>query len=212
MGNLPFNLRRHRPLSAGFTLLEVMISILILLLFSVAAMQIVRSQAMAARIYTEQREATEEVESFFDLLEYHFQRLHEGGTAAYLGQATEKEGADSDTMEFRLTDGPLLGFDNGREVRVVRLQVDRVDREPVLLRESWNPEQIGDSDHRKQVLSDQINWFEVRYFDPRVNSWVENWVDRNQPPSLVRIRVRGPESDQEWVRVFQLPPMPYQQS
>jgi len=207
----PFSITRRPHRAAGFTLLEVMISMLILVLFSVAAMQIVSSQANAARIYTEQRQATEEVESFFDLLEYQFLRLHEGGTAAYLGQATEKEGADSDTMEFRLMDGPLLGFDNGREIRVVRLQVDRVDGKSVLLKESWNPEQVGDSDHRKQVLSDRIDWFEVRYYDPRVNSWVENWVDRNQPPSLVRMRVRGPESEQEWVRVFQLPPMPYQQ-
>jgi len=194
----------------GFTLLEMMMAVMILMLFATAAVNLVKSQATAARYYSEARLTYDEVESFFDLLQHEFMTIHEGPPGAYLGEASELQGAASDTMEFRLRSGPLLGYDNGREERAVKLLVEEIDGNKVLTRESWNPEQIGDSDQRKSILSKEINWFEVRYFDPRVNSWVENWVDRNQPPTLIRMRVKTNANDLEYMRVFQLPPMPYQ--
>ena len=31
--------------------------------------------------------------------------------------------------------------------------------------------------------------FEVRYFDPRLNAWLDRWTDLNARPLLVRVRL-----------------------
>ncbi len=193
----------------GFTLLEVMISMAILLLFALGAMQLVRQQAEVAAIYTGSRKTGEEVESFFQLLDHTLSRIHQQPAGAFLGTATALEGAPSDTLEFLLNSGPLLGFDNGFELRALRLRVEAEGESLALVRESWVPGQLGGPDQVREVLSQVITGFDVRYYDPRVNSWVENWVDRSRPPALVRVEVRAGETGERWVRTFQLPRMAY---
>jgi len=193
----------------GFTLLEVMLALGILMLFAMAAMQMVRHQAIATEVYLADRAATEEVESFIDLLHHTLAEIHLLSPGAFLGQATGLDGRPSDTLDFRLINGPLLGFDNEFVPRAVRLRVDTVDGTPALLRESWNPDQVGASDHITEILSTHITGFDARYYDPRINSWVENWVDQTRPPTLVRIDFRTSTGTITSSHTIHLPPLPY---
>jgi hypothetical protein len=46
---------------------------------------------------------------------------------------------------------------------------------------------------------------EIRYFDPRINSWLERWQDQNVRPSLVRIRLWRRADDEPYEAVLNIP-------
>ena len=52
---------------------------------------------------------------------------------------------------------------------------------------------------------------EIRYYDPRVNGYVERWNDQNARPSLVRIRVWRKPDDAPYEAVLSVPAANLQQ-
>ena len=45
---------------------------------------------------------------------------------------------------------------------------------------------------------------EIRYFDPRLNAWVDRWTDRGTLPHLVRLTITRVDSAAPWVAVLAL--------
>jgi len=46
---------------------------------------------------------------------------------------------------------------------------------------------------------------EIRYFDQRLNAWLEKWTDQSARPSLVRMRIWRAGDDQPYEQIFNLP-------
>src|SRR5207237_512847 len=55
-------------------------------------------------------------------------------------------------------------------------------------------------------LMDNIAELEVRYFEPRLNAWLEKWTDPNARPSLIQVRIRRADRDDFYEAVLALPP------
>jgi hypothetical protein len=49
-----------------------------------------------------------------------------------------------------------------------------------------------------------VNSMEIRYFDPRLNAWVDRWTDRGTLPSLVRLTIDRAGSAVPWEAVLPL--------
>jgi len=70
----------------------------------------------------------------------------------------------------------------------------------------------------RRILADgsskDENWFtlmkdvkamEIRYFDVRLNAWLEKWTDQGARPNLVRVRIWRAGDDQPYEQIFNLP-------
>jgi hypothetical protein len=49
-----------------------------------------------------------------------------------------------------------------------------------------------------------VNSMEIRYFDPRLNAWVDRWTDRGTLPHLVRLTIDRAGSSVPWEAVLPL--------
>jgi hypothetical protein len=58
------------------------------------------------------------------------------------------------------------------------------------------------------LLSD-IKSLEIRYFDPRLNAWVDRWTDRGTLPHLVRLTIERAGARVPWVAIVPLRRTPY---
>ena len=84
---------------------------------------------------------------------------------------------------------PIEGSDK-MELGIVRESED--DANPVPDNQSWVPLLTG------------VNSMEIRYFDPRLNAWVDRWTDRGTLPHLVRLTIDRPGSAVPWEAVLPL--------
>jgi hypothetical protein len=49
-----------------------------------------------------------------------------------------------------------------------------------------------------------VNSMEIRYFDPRLNAWVDRWTDRGTLPHLIRLTIDRTGSSVPWEAVLPL--------
>ena len=53
-------------------------------------------------------------------------------------------------------------------------------------------------------LLTNLTSLQIRYFDPRLNAWVDRWTDRGTLPHLVRLTITRVGSTSPWVAVLAL--------
>jgi hypothetical protein len=76
------------------------------------------------------------------------------------------------------------------ELGIVRESED--DGNPVPENLAWIP------------LLTNLNSVAIRYFDPRLNAWVDRWTDRGTLPHLVRLTIARADSSVPWEAVLPL--------
>jgi len=76
------------------------------------------------------------------------------------------------------------------ELGMVRESED--DGNPVAENQAWIP------------LLTNLKSVEIRYFDPRLNAWVDRWTDRGTLPHLVRLTIDRGDSSVPWEAVLPL--------
>jgi hypothetical protein len=76
------------------------------------------------------------------------------------------------------------------ELGLVREAED--DDNPVPENQAWIP------------LLTNLRSVEIRYFDPRLNAWVDRWTDRGTLPHLVRLTIDRAGSSVPWEAVLAL--------
>ena len=55
------------------------------------------------------------------------------------------------------------------------------------------------------MLIPDVAALEIRYFDARLNAWIERWNDQNTRPSLIRVRIWRKADDVPTETVLRLP-------
>jgi hypothetical protein len=70
------------------------------------------------------------------------------------------------------------------ELGVVREAEDDIN--PIPENKAWVP------------LLPDVKSMEIRYFDPRLNAWVDRWTDRGTLPHLVRVTIMPVGASQPW--------------
>jgi prepilin-type N-terminal cleavage/methylation domain-containing protein len=189
MSIAPVDRRRQR----GFTLLEIMLAAAILAGMSLAIYRFVQSNILALRISSEITASDARYDALRDLLMTQWQSLAPG-SGALTGEALKVNDVSRDQITWTCGAGPGLltryaagDFIVSMRVRPESEKSDRVDlgflRKPqedrsfTNVHETWVP------------LLENIRSLQIRYFDPRLNTWQDKWTDNVTLPRLVKVTV-----------------------
>ena len=194
--------RRH-----AFTLLEIMLAVAILGMMALAIYRFVGANLSAVRLSSELNQVDARYAGLANLLTEQLRELPPG-QGALLGEPFKFENRSRDEMTWICSAGPglLTRYATGDysvtlrprpmakgdrlELGFVRASED--DENPVPENRAWIP-----------LLSD-LNSVEIRYFDPRLNAWVDRWTDRGTLPHLVRLTIDRAGSSVPWEAVLAL--------
>ena len=203
MSIVPVNRRGGR----AFTLLEVTLAVAILGMMALAIYRFVSTNLTAVRLSAEINETDARYEGLGNLLLQQLQALPPG-QGALAGEPYKFSGRSRDEMTWVCSAGPglLTRYAVGQYSVTLRLRpIEGSDKmELGLVRESEDEDKPVPDDQSWVSLLTGVNSMEIRYFDPRLNAWVERWTDRGTLPHLVRLTIDRPGSAVPWEVVLPL--------
>jgi len=196
---------RRRP--RAFTLLEVTLAVAILGMMALAIYRFVSTNLTAVRISTEINETDARYEGLANLLTEQLQDLPPGqGTLA--GEPYKFSGRSRDEITWVCSAGPglLTRYATGEFSVTLRLRpIERSEQmELGIVRESDDENNPVPENKSWISLLTGVNSMEIRYFDPRLNAWVDRWTDRGTLPHLVRLTIARAGSSVPWEAVLPL--------
>lgn len=181
--------------TAAFTLLEISLAVAILAMMSISIFRFVQTNLTAMRVAGEEQIDDATYNGLIDLVTAQWQNLP-SGVGALTGEPIKLNDINRDEITWTCGPGPGLltryasgEYTVGMRVRpaekgsnVLQLGFVRTMRtaEGSETAESWVPLITG------------VLFIQVRYFDPRLNSWVDRWADTSRLPSLVKVIIGRP--------------------
>ncbi|HEY2711707.1 MAG TPA: prepilin-type N-terminal cleavage/methylation domain-containing protein [Chthoniobacterales bacterium] len=196
----------------GFTLLEISLAVAILGMMALAIFRFVSANVIAVQVSSEVNEINAQFEGLERTLTDQFQELPPG-QGTLLGEPFKFEGRSRDEMTWICSAGPGLftRYASGQYSVTIRLRPMEKGKAMDLgvVRESedeTNP--VPDNKIWVPLLSN-ITSLEIRYFDPRLNAWVDRWTDRGTLPHLVRLTIERVGARVPWVAIMPLRRTPY---
>jgi len=196
--------RRSGP---AFTLLEITLAVAILGMMALAIYRFVSTNVTAVRLSTEINETAARYEGLANLLIQQLQALPPG-QGALAGEPYKFNGRSRDEMTWVCPAGPgvLTRYAVGQYSVTLRLRpIEGSDKmELGIVRESEDDDNPVPDDQTWVSLLTDVNSMEIRYFDPRLNAWVDRWTDRGTLPHLVRLTIDRPGSAVPWEAVLPL--------
>ena len=192
----------------AFTLLEIMLAVAILALMSLAIYRFVSANLIALRISSEANLADEQYSGFVRLLTQEWTSLP-SGAGALLGEPLKTGGRQRDEITWIASAGPgLLTRYAAGEYRVslrLRPAAKTADKlELGLMRKAYDPTRKSDSAESWVPLLSDVQSIQIRYFDPRLNVWVEKWTDTIALPRLVKLNIGRPDNSVPWEAIIAL--------
>lgn len=197
----------------AFTLLEIMLAVAILGMMALAIYRFVSANLVAVRLSSDLNEVDARYAGLANLLTEQLRDLP-SGQGALLGEPFKFESRSRDEMTWVCPAGPglLTRYAAGDysvtlrlrpmakgdhlELGIVR-ESDEDDENPVPENKAWIP-----------LLGD-LKSVEIRYFDLRLNAWVDRWTDRGTLPHLVRLTIERADSPVPWEVVLPLRRTPH---
>jgi type II secretion system protein J len=193
--------------SPAFTLLEVMLAVMIMALIGVAIYRFVLTDLEAIHISTEDTARKGEVQALIAVLGEEFCNLPTSQQNAFSGEAHKFNQKASDQVEWLTQAGNGLFTQAAQGQWKVTLILRPQDKGNTytlgLLRQLTDAN--SKQDHWLPLLMN-VDAIEIRYFDPRLNAWLEKWSDAQSIPSLVRVRIWRTDQTVPYEAVIELPP------
>jgi len=192
------------PTARGFTLLEVMIATLIIALLAFTLFRFVSANLQAMHATTEMQAERETVQAVVRFVEAQLADLPRRQTGVILGNPLKIHDLPSDELIWRTHAGQgVLTAAAPGEYRVTMtvqpVEGASAEYELGLRREPISAEAGSNVDFfARGSGANKYNWvslvrpmagFEVRYWDPRLNAWLDRWTDQTARPLLVRVRL-----------------------
>ncbi|HEX3816868.1 MAG TPA: type II secretion system protein GspJ [Chthoniobacterales bacterium] len=192
----------------AFTLLEVMLAVAILGLMAVAIYRFVATNVSAIRISDEVSALDARYAGFEDLLDAQLQSLPPG-QGSLLGEPYKFSGRSRDEMTWICSAGPGLftRYAVGQYAVTLRLRpIPHSDlMELGVARVSTTANNGAANSNAAWVpLMEDVRSMEIRYFDPRLNTWIDRWADSSTLPHLVRVTLGRAGASVPWVAVIAL--------
>ena len=183
--------RKNR--ARAFTLLEITLAVAILAMMSVAIYRFVQSNLIALRVSSEASAADARYGGLRDLLMTQWQSLS-GGNGAMTGEPFKFNDRPRDEIKWTCGAGPglLTRYAAGDFTVSMRLQreSDKSNRLDLgLLRKPEDDPSITHEHESWVPLIENVGTLQIRYFEPRLNVWVDRWTDTLVLPRLVKIVV-----------------------
>ena len=202
-----FTVRVKRNGRRAFTLLEIMLAVAILGMMALAIYRFVGANLIAVRVSAELNEVDARYAGLADLLTAQLRDLPPGlGTLT--GEPFKFENRSRDEMTWVCPAGPglLTRYATGDYSVTLRPRpMAKSDRlELGIVRESEDDENPVPEKQAWITLLSDLKSVQIRYFDPRLNAWVDRWTDRGTMPHLVRLTIERADSPVPWEAVLAL--------
>ncbi len=197
-----------RPkLRGAFTLLEIVLAVTILAMMSLSIYRFVQTNVTALRISSEVNATDAQYSGLENLLASQWQSLSPGrgsllGEPLKLGDRSRDEitwicGAGPGLLtryaigDYRVNMRlrPVARGKNEMELGVIRQPADAADESAG---DNWTP------------LLPNVQSLQLRYFDPRLNTWVDKWTDTVTLPRLVKVTIGRANNAVPWEAVVAL--------
>ena len=191
----------------GFTLLEIIIAVTILATMALSIYRFVQSNLVAIRVSSDAIASEARYDGLREVLTTQWQSLPPG-KGALLGDAYKLNDRPRDEIRWVCSAGPglMTRYAAGDFVVSLRLQSekdsDRLDLG--LLRKPKEDTALTDVHESWVALIDNVSSLQIRYFDSRLNVWVERWTDTGTLPRLVKVTVGRADSTIPWEAIIPL--------
>jgi prepilin-type N-terminal cleavage/methylation domain-containing protein len=199
---VPVNRRR------SFTLLEIIMAVAILATMALAIYRFVQSNLVAIRLSSEAIAADARYDGLREVLADQWQSLP-SGRGALLGDAFKLNDRERDEVRWVCSAGPglMTRYAAGDFVVALRLQSEKKDSDRLdlgFLRKPKDDSSLTNVNESWIPLIEDVRSLQVRYFDARLNVWVERWTDTGTLPRLVKVTVNRSDAAAPWEAIIPL--------
>ncbi len=175
----------------AFTLLEIMLAVIILGMMSLAIYRFVQANVTAMRVSSEADAVEARYDGLRELLTQQLQSLPPG-TAALAGEPLKIDGHDRDELTWFCQAGPglLTRYATGDFRVSLRLRAHAGKSRQLdlgLLRRPKEGTAVSNEHETWVRLIDNVGTLQIRFFDSRLNTWVQRWTDTVTLPRLVKV-------------------------
>jgi prepilin-type N-terminal cleavage/methylation domain-containing protein len=195
----------------GFTLLEITLAAAILGLMSMAIYRFVSTNIAVLRISAEQSVEEGRYTGLLDLLTTQWQSLPTG-VGALGGEPFKFNDRPRDEITWYCGAGPglLTRYAGGEFTVRMRLRPMKGSDGMQLgfLRRPRETAEGSDEGESWVPLIDDVRGLRIRYFDTRLNAWVEKWTDSGTLPRLIEVIIERPNRA-NWQAVIALGRTPF---
>jgi prepilin-type N-terminal cleavage/methylation domain-containing protein len=192
----------------AFTLLEIMLAVAILGLMAMAIYRFVQANIVALRLSSEATVADARYDALREILMNQLQGLPPG-SGALLGDTLKLNDRARDEIKWVCGPGPglLTRYAAGDYTVTMRLQPEskKNDRfELGFLRKPKGDQEITNAAESWIPLLQDVQSLQIRYFDPRLNVWLDKWNDTVTLPRLVKVTVGRNDATIAWEAIIPL--------
>jgi hypothetical protein len=191
---------------SAFTLLEVMTATFIIALVGFSIFRIVEVNLTAIRVSMTRATGEMSLQGIVAMLARQLADLSPLTPGALSGEAHKFNGLASDEIQWITSAGNGLLTRNASgdyKVTLALQPVEKTDRTELGLRRALPDADV--KDYNWLPLLDGVVAMEIRYYDPRMNSWLEKWSDPQARPGLVRVRIWRDKDQPPYEAVIPMP-------
>jgi prepilin-type N-terminal cleavage/methylation domain-containing protein len=180
----------------GFTLLEIVLATAILGLMAVAIFRFVQSNIVALRLSATENMEEARYNGLLDLLTSQWQSLPTG-VGALGGDTFKFNDRPRDEITWTCGAGPglLTRYAPGEYTVRLRLRPLKEGSDKLQLGCFRKPRTDAEGENENETwvpLIDDVGGLRIRYFDTRLNAWVERWTDTGTLPALIELVIERP--------------------
>ena len=192
----------------GFTLLEITLAVAILGMMSMVIYRFVTTNLIVMRVSAEQNMTDARYEGFINLLTAHWRDLP-SGVGAITGEPFKFGDQPKDEITWICGSGPglLTRYAPGEFIVSMRLRrmSEKSDQMEIgfLRKPRGTAEGSTEGETWVPVLGN-VRSLQIRYFDPRLNSWTDRWTDVHAKPRLIRLVIGGSDRALPWDAIIAL--------
>ena len=191
-----FTARDSRNRRRGFTLLEIILAAAILGLMSMAIFRFVQTNIAVLRISATESMEEARYAGLLELLTAQWQDLPTG-VGALAGDTYKFNDRPRDEIVWACSAGPglLTRYAGGEFTVRMRLRPMKEGSDRLQLGCYRKPRDEAEGADEKETwvpLIDDVGGLRIRYFDTRLNAWVERWTDTGTLPRLIELIIQRP--------------------
>ena len=196
----------------GFTLLEIVLAAAIMGLLTMAIFRFVQTNIAVVQISAKENAEEARYAGLLDFLTTQLQSLPPG-VGALAGDTYKFSDRQRDEMVWACGPGPglLTRYAAGEFTVRMRLRPLNEGSDKLQLGIYRKPRTEAEGVNEKETwvpLVDDVSSLRIRYFDTRLNAWVERWTDTGTLPRLVELLIQRTNRP-DWRAVVALGRSPY---
>ena len=183
-------------------------AVAILATMALAIYRFVQSNMVAIRMSSDAIAADARYDGLREVLEWQWQSLP-SGKGALLGDAFKLNDRERDEVRWVCGAGPglMTRYAAGDFVVALRLQSEKKEGDRLdlgFLRRPKDDSSLTNSNETWIPLIENVQSMQVRYFDARLNVWVERWTDNGTLPRLVKVTISRSDTAAPWEAIIPL--------